>query len=123
VSFGSRSLNPPTAEELERWQQIKAMGICCVTHKRGPVEIHHLLSPGGLRLGHRYTVGLAPEVHAGVKVRDFKSRWPNQALLDKQDEMLCWGPKATIPDRPQRKRKSRCTAASNQVKRPASGFA
>lgn len=112
MSFGSKSLPPPTAEELERWQQIKGMGICCVTHARGPVEIHHLLSDGGLRLGHRYTVGLAPEVHRGVKARDFKSRWPNQALLDKQDQMLCWGPKATIPERPQRKRISKCTRPS-----------
>ena len=108
MSFGSRSLPPPTAEELERWMQIRGTGVCTVTHKRGPVEIHHLLSPGGLRLGHRYTVGLAPEVHKRVKEREFKAKWPNQVLLDKQDQMLCWGPKATIPERPQRKRISKC---------------
>ena len=123
MSFGSRSLPPPTAEEWLRWSQIRDMRICCASHKRGPVEIHHLLSGGGLRLGHRYTVGLAPEVHKGVKARDFKARWPNQKLLDKQDEMLCWGPKATIPARPERRRVSKCVRPSKRVQRPAGGFA
>lgn len=117
MSFGSKSLKPPTAEEWLRWQQIREMGICCATHKRGSVEIHHLLSDGGLRLGHRYTVGLAPEVHKIVKTREFKSRWPNQVLLDKQDEMLCWGPKATIPVRPERRRKSKCTRPAKMLER------
>lgn len=116
--MGSRSLKSPTPEEWLRWQWIRDAGCCTATGRRGHVEIHHLLSDGGLRLGHRYTVGLAPEVHAIVKTREFKANWPNQKLLDRQDELICWGPKAVIPARPERKRKSQCTASTKQAQRP-----
>lgn len=122
MSFGSRSLPPPTAEEVLRWARIKETRVCAATGWLGHVEIHHLLSAGGLRLGHRYTVGLEPATHAIVKTREFKEMWPNQRLLDVQDEMICWE-RAEIPARPERKRKSRCTASSKTVKRPTGGFA
>lgn len=107
MSFGSRSLPPPTADEVRRWARIKTLQTCAATGKRGPVEIHHLLS-GDLRLGHRWTVGLAPEAHAIVKTRAFKEMWPNQKLLDQQDEMICWE-RAEIPPKRERRKKSRCT--------------
>ena len=116
MSFGSRSLPPPTAGELRRWRRIKELETCTASGRRGPIEIHHLLSPGGLRLGHRYTVGLWPEVHKIVKTREFKEQWPNQELLNRQDQMICWEP-AEIPQRAERRRKSKCTASTKTVPR------
>lgn len=123
VSFGSRSLPPPTANESQRMDMLKTHRFCvaCLTH--GPVELHHILSGGGLRLGHRYTVSLCRPCHSGVKTREFKARYPNQALLDASDYSVGW-PMVELPIRPERSRKRRATtAAANQVKRPQGGFA
>lgn len=117
MSMGSRSLPPPTPEEWERWQRIKGAGQDAATGERGHVEIHHLLSPGGLRLGHRYTVGLLPDTHRLVKTREFKAHWPNQILLDRQDNMIGW-PLTTIPAKRDRRKPSN-TARPSKSFRPA----
>lgn len=105
MSMGSRSLPPPTPEEWERWQRIKDARRCLVLGPVEFVEIHHLLTAGGLRIGHRYTVGLSPLVHAVVKTRAFKQEWPNQKLLDTQDAAIDW-PLTLIPAKRDRRKPS-----------------
>ena len=117
MSFGSRSLPAPTPEEWERWERIKQMGICAATGKRCWVELHHLLTAGGLRIGHRYTVGLAHSVHQQVKTREFKRQWPNQELLNRQDQMLGI-PLVQIPARRQRRKASATLPGLKTVPRP-----
>jgi hypothetical protein len=121
--MGSTSLQPPTAEELVRWAAILALGLDAATGEACSVEIHHLLSPGGLRLGHRFTVGLSKYSHAQVKTRTFKKHYPDAWLLKRQDELIGWAPVVLPAKRARNPARSRCTAAANQVKRPAGGFA
>lgn len=74
MSFGSRSLKAPTVAERARMRSI-AWGCCVVCQKRGNftsggVEVQHLLS-GGMRMGHRYTIGLCSYHHRGVRPLQF----------------------------------------------------
>jgi len=119
--MGSRSLPPPTPEEWERWQRIKQRRICVVSgpieDPDEPLEIHHLLTAGGLRIGHRYTVGLAQRIHAIVKTREFKREWPNQKILDTQDAAIDW-PLTLIPAKRDRRKPSN-TARPSKSFRPA----
>jgi hypothetical protein len=101
MSFGSKSLPPPTADEIARWGAIKKSGCCICREEAGwsvPCEIHHMLSGGGLRISHRATVGLCPPHHRRVKERAFKAKWPNQELLTLQDQQIDW-PLTIIPER------------------------
>lgn len=131
MSFGSRSLPKPTAEQLRRWDLIRAKGcICCrLQGYMGGVEIHHLKS-GNVRMGHDFTVGLCDFHHRGVGdgigpsladgARTFHNEFGGDDwLLAEQNRAIGWTAK---PVR-ERVRKSRCTPAANQVKRPPSGFA
>ena len=127
MSMGSTSLPPPTADELARWAAATDKGcVVCVTIDGATAtdfENHHLLSRGGLRLGHRFTVCLCQHHHAQVKTRTFKKHFPDEFLLRRQDRMIGW-PEIELPaKRARNPARSRCTAAANQVKRPASGFA
>lgn len=115
--MGSRSLHPPTDDELARWCAIKERGQCVACFGMGGVECHHLLS-GGLRLGHRYTVSLCPFCHSVVKTRGFKAAFTDQALLDATDYMIGW-PLVKIPARPERKRVSKCTRPAKMLPRRA----
>lgn len=140
MSFGSKSLPPPTAEQRRRWELIRADG-CVACHVWGAgfmlAEIHHLKS-GNVRMGHDYTVGLCPWHHRGVRAfpqhemeqahgpslaNGVKTFWneygSDEWLLNAQNILIGW----TKEPQRERKRKSRCTAAANQVKRPAGGFA
>ena len=134
MSFGSRSLAPANAYERKRWAVIKDFNQCL--NCEGPhVEIHHLLV-GGLRVSHLATVGLCAWCHRGAKEagetitsmrwlcgpslfhhkREFYERWTSdQYLLDKQNDEIGYPP-WPIPSRSPR-RKSRCTAAANQMRR------
>lgn len=84
------------------------------------VEIHHLLSPGGLRLGHRFTVGLEKQAHAIVKTRTFRKHYPDAWLLAKQDKAIGW-PAVELPAKRARSQ-SRCTASAKQHPRNERGF-
>ena len=124
MSFNSKSLPPPTAEERARWEAIKFEGYCTNCRHGGPVEIHHLLS-GGLRVSHLATVGLCAWCHRGIKPvgetitsmrwlrgpslyhhkREFYERWgSDQNLLDMQNGDIGWP--RTIIGKPQRRRPS-----------------
>ncbi len=120
MSFGSKSLPPPTADELQRWTEIKERRQCmaCGFSFAQPVEVHHLLSGGGLRLGHRFSVGLCVTCHSVVKARWFKERWPNQKILDRQDEAIHW-PLVLIPIRRERRNGSSTRSPSKTYRRPA----
>ena len=117
MSMGSRSLPPPTAEEIKRWALICEKG-CIVAHKHGhsfvPCEIHHLKS-GNLRIGHLYTIGLSAYIHRGeymnlergnaygVSLADGSRRFhavygSDQELLDYQQDLI-GEPRITIPAR------------------------
>lgn len=142
MSFGSRSLPPPTAEQKRRWELIRKSGcLCCRMMNLGfrwP-EIHHIKS-GNLRMGHDFTIGLCAWHHQGHKVvpsargdevgvnvgppltlkRDFIREFGDEMyLLGEQNKEIGW---TKEPVR-ERKKKSRCTASDKQVKRPQGGFA
>ena len=117
VSFGSKSLPTPTAADLERWAAIKERMQCVACFAIGPVECHHLLSGGGLRIGHRYTASLCRFCHSVVKTRGFKASFTNQALLDATDFMIGW-PLTMIPARRERRKPSN-TARPSKSFRPA----
>ncbi len=122
MSMGSTSLPPPTADELARWAAIKDRCTCTACGDSNLfLEIHHLLSAGGLRLGHRFTVGLCQHCHPQVKLRTFKKHYPDAWLLSKQDQAIGW-PAVELPATRTRTR-SRCTASTKQVRRPPGGFA
>ena len=140
MSFGSRSLPPPTKDEAERMDAIKRANWCVACLSFEPVELHHILSEGGLRLGHLYTVGLCRPCHAEVKTRHFKALHTNQAMLDASNYVVGWR-MTTIPpsrarrgstDRPVKrhqppsktsKRGTRCTASAKTYPRNPSRLA
>ena len=142
MSFGSRSLPPPTAEQKRRWERMRANS--CVTcylrdgTSSGALEIHHLTvgdRHGALRLGHDHTVCLCEWCHRGVHrhasadyyereygpslaltPRVFRREYGDGAyLLKVQNEMIDWT-KPPVRER-RRKRGSQCTASANQVPR------
>ncbi len=83
MSFGPGSLGPPTAEQVRRWDLIRARGcIVCVMHELiVPAEIHHLTvggKHGAPRLGHDFTIGLCCWHHRGEK-------WSNSTSDDMDD--------------------------------------
>lgn len=123
MSFGSRSLPPPTAEERARSARARQLGcIACLMDGIGgcgPNEEHHLLV-GGVRVGHRYTVILGLWHHQGRRLpersaaqmvalygpalklasRAFALRYGTpQELLDYTDRLLGLPP-AVLPTRP-----------------------
>lgn len=138
MSMGSRSLPPPAAEQKRRWDLIREKGcICCAMHGRSrAAEIHHIKS-GNVRLGHDYTIGLCAWHHRGEYVgRNVLGdpigsihilgpslakgssvfHWEfgqDEYLLKFQNELIGW----TAPPVRERNRKSRCTAAKNQMRR------
>ena len=116
MSFGSRSLGPPNAEEKRRMDLIKTRDRCVVTGMTG-VELHHILR-SGLRLGHRFVVGLHRSVHERVKTRAFKYRYPDQLLLDMQDEAINW-PFVSIALH-KKPSKGNCDRPLKRVPRPSS---
>ena len=142
MSFGSRSLPPPTAWEQERVRVCKANG-CLACRYMGewavtePIEYHHLLS-GGLRLGHRYGIALcayhhrgrrqfaltAQETreHYGPNLHDEKRAFhlrhgANQEILNKQDDLIGYL-RTTIPAKRDRRKPSN-TARPSKSFRPA----
>ena len=124
MSFGSTSLPPPTADELARWASASDKGcvVCAIlTPGQGgvPTEQHHLLSAGGLRLGHRFTVCLCRHHHQQVKTRAFKKHFPDAVLLRRQDELIDW-PTVELPVA--RKRKGSTDTPSKVFPRPPGGF-
>jgi len=142
VSFGSVSLPEATPEQIRRWALIGDDGcLCCrlLLGIRRFCEIHHQTvggKHGAPRLGHDFTIGLCPWHHRGEAfVGEDADTWgPSYAktpkafrdefgsdswLLGVQNNRIGW----KTPPRRQRRRKSRCTASSKQVKRPAGGFA
>ena len=106
MAFGSTSLPPPTGAELERWEAIKDRRRCSACRCLESVEIHHLLSPGGLRLGHSYTAALCRTCHRFVKARSFKKHHPDQILLDRTNEDIGW-PAVELPAARPRRRNTR----------------
>lgn len=57
----------PTKSERHRMNRINELG-CLLFHRIGqyrPAEVHHLLD-GGVRRGHRFTIGLSAWHHRGV---------------------------------------------------------
>lgn len=122
MSLGSTSLPPPTADELARWDAMRRDGRCSACANAGE-EIHHLLSGGGLRLGHRYTVLLCRHCHSHVKARTFKVHYPDGWMLGVQDARISW-PEVEFPKtRARNPARSRCTASRKTVPRPTGGFA
>ena len=116
MSFGSRSLPPPTADEEARWAAIREFGQCMACGEPGE-EIHHLLSGGGLRLGHRLTVMLCAHCHGQVKYRTFATHYPDEFLLTKQDNCIGW-PCIELPAaRARNPARSKCTASTKTVPR------
>ncbi len=116
MSFGSTSLPPPTADEVARWAAIKDRCTCTACGDSNLfLEIHHLLSPGGLRLGHRFTVGLCQHCHPQVKTRTFRKHYPDVWLLEKQDRAIGWEP-VQLPAKRARSQ-SRCTASTKTFPR------
>lgn len=133
MSFGSRSLPPPTPEESERMAKIHDAGcVACLSLHGGleRAEVHHLLV-GHLRAGHRFTIGLCPWHHRGIQMpersfvqmtdeygpslakgsRVFHQVYgPDQELLDFQDRLLRY-PLVTI----QRARRGKSTARPAKV--------
>jgi hypothetical protein len=92
---------------------IKNNGMCVACRTTaGGVDCHHLLSPGGLRLGHRFTVGLCEHCHSQVKTRTFKKHYPDAWLLKRQDELIGWEPVELPAKRARNAARSRCTASS-----------
>lgn len=87
MSFNSRSLPAPTVAESARMDRIKSES-CCTVCLSPWVDLHHILSPGGLRISHAATVGLCRSCHDKVKTRSFKRDYPNQWLLDLQNQRL-----------------------------------
>jgi hypothetical protein len=148
VSFGSKSLPPPTAEQKRREALIRERGcVACMMAalypQCGPTEIHHLTigdKHGAPRLGHDFTVGLGAWHHRGVVLEEvplethmevmygpsfavtpkaFRNEYGDGArLLEYQNETIGW----TAPPVRERRKNRKTTAAANQVKRPASGF-
>lgn len=123
MSFGSRSLPPPTAAEKRRQEACRAagceacnlLGIPKAEHC-GRLETHHLVE-AGLRVGERFTVCLGAFHHRGVAKRGlslqesrdrygpnlvddragFKAQFGgNQALLNGQDDRIGY-PREPIP--------------------------
>ena len=125
MSFGSRSLPPPTDQERRRWSIIAPMGFgrCLTCETVGQIEHHHLLS-GDVRIGHLFSVGLCPACHARVKTRLFKEiHGDNQQLLDLQNRRIGW-PLVTIPARrTHRPERSKCVASAKNYPRPKGGLA
>ena len=141
MSFNSKSLKPPTAEQKRRWDRIAHAGcVCCLTigRKVAP-EIHHLTvggKHGALRLGHDFTIGLCPWHHRGRRDSDCDGVWtddlmefeygpslaktprafrnwfgPDDALLKMQNELIRW----TAPPTRERARKNRKTIRSSKT--------
>jgi len=92
----------PTAEEADRMARVVAWGcVACRIDRREPrpTAIHHLLR-GGVRMGHRYTIGLCDPGHhkdgagAGLTSRHpwksrFEARYGSELqLLALTDEAL-----------------------------------
>lgn len=123
MSFGSKSLPPPTGAELERIRLAKDGGcVACTIEGRtaadgwcGTVEFNHIHR--GVRSGHRYGYALGAWHHRGVPreglnerdmeamygpslargSRPFRARYgSDQALQDFQDRQLGL-PTLTIP--------------------------
>jgi hypothetical protein len=68
MSFGSKSLPPPTADEQRRMDMARDRGCICCRMRLGVqelAEIHHLVMPGK-RYGHRFTVALCAWHHRAV---------------------------------------------------------
>jgi hypothetical protein len=150
MSFGSKSLAPPTESQLQRWALLQDVGcICCLLRGRnpavraiaGPIERHHQTvggKHGAPRLGHWFTVALCAWHHRGEPdgVEPHVAEHllgPSYARTPKafraeygHDEWLLKTQNEMIgwnaaPVRERRKNR-KTTAAANQVKRPASGF-
>lgn len=120
--MGSTSLPPPTADELARWEACIEHGICIACASEGQ-ENHHLLSEGGNRLGHRYTVFLCETCHSQVKTRTFKKHYPNDWLLAQQDLAIGW-PCVELPKaRARNPARSRCLPGRKTFPRSPKGFA
>lgn len=153
MSFGSRSLPPPTAEQKRRWELIRESG-CVACRMRAswllhlPVEIHHLTingRHGGVRLGHEFTVGLCEWHHRGIALQvtgipdtsmtetaeynfgPSYARTPKafRAEFGSDEELLKYQNELIGWTKPvrERKRKSRCTRSTKTVPRPQGGFA
>lgn len=138
MSFGSRSLDPATPEELSRWVRMKQMGcVCCWMVGRIPMEmpeIHHLKS-GNVRIGHRFTIALCAWHHRAIRdegktakqmaedrgpslaqgSRAFHTHYvSDQNLLDWQDHKIDW-PLVLIPTRRIRKNGQLSVSGTNTV--------
>ena len=117
-----RSTGKPTKAEAERLDAIKEGGCVIAyslglsdDENPMPCEIHHLTTGGKhgqKRLGHAATVGLNPWSHRGVpfngwdkvkcqmlfgpsyalEPRRFREEWPDDRLLQLQDEILTGNP-------------------------------
>ncbi len=82
MSFGSKSLDQPTPDQLRRWGLMTEKGcVACIQSGRivncGRLEIHHLKS-GNLRMGHDFTVCLGAWHHRQVK-------WDDHSLAGMRD--------------------------------------
>lgn len=126
MSLGSRSLDPPTADEKRRTAAAKAKGcVACLQlgitdpkQQCGLLEENHILVAGG-RIGHRYTYVLGLYHHQGRakpgwSLADTRERFgPNlydnrstfharfgsdQALQNDTDDLVGW-PRVPIPSR------------------------
>lgn len=104
MSFGSRSLPAPTAEQKRRWELAWKSG--CVVSLRGDcgghLEQHHLKS-GNLRMGHWWTVCLCQSHHA--QAAKLAKEHGNEQLMMLQDAKLGY----VTPRVRERRKKSRCT--------------
>lgn len=75
MSMGSRSLPPPTSQQLMRWALMRAHGciacrILAIACECGPTEMHHQTvggKHGAPRLGHDFTIALGAWHHRGEK--------------------------------------------------------
>lgn len=142
MSFGSRSLGKPSAEQERRWEVMRECIVCnlsrigiAVRGIGGPVERHHLTvggKHGQPRLGHDYTVALCAWHHRGEAAlpadeaefmlgpsyartpKAFRSEFGNdEELLRYQNGLIGW----TKPPVRESRKKSRCTASSKTVPR------
>ena len=128
MSFGSRSLPAPTAEQKRRWGLIRASGCLICREVYGHLEraeIHHVLR-GGLRLGHDWTYGACEWHHRGIwpahldpermesicgpsmarTPKAYRHEFGNDEwLVGEQNRVIGW----TAQPKRERNRKSRCT--------------
>lgn len=79
----------PTKHERERMRLIKELG--CIVCGSAPCHAHHLLS-GGVRRGHRWTIGLCERHHVGERKEDVSYHGCKKtfhALCGYDEELLC----------------------------------